>query len=214
MKTTKILALLLAVVTVFGLCACAKDVRGTIGNDEEEAQLEPGSASGKTYTNRFLGIGCTLKDGWTFSTDEQIAELNGNVQKVLGDDYKKMVEKTDIVYDMGASDGNGNSFNVNITNMGLAFNLIYSEEDFARLSMEQTPQMMASAGFDVTDTAISTVTFAGAQHTAIAITATYNGVTVFERIVCIKKGSYMACVTFAVLDKADIDGLCGTFYGL
>ena len=220
MKKTKLIALLLVLTFAAGLFSCTRDVRGTVesdtsaGTDEGEDSFELGSSAGNVYTNRFLGIGCKLDESWSFYTDEQIAELNGRVGEMMNEDYSKIWEKADIIYDMYVADGHGDSININITNMGIANGLIYSEDNYAKQSLEQMPKAFESSGLEITGSEVTTATLAGAQHAAIDLTLDYGGVTIYERIVCIKKGVYMACVTFTVLDKADLATLFESFYAV
>ena len=71
------------------LTACggdsAEDVSGTLPPETpmtpEETEFQSGRVEGGTYTNEFLSVACQLGDEWTYLTDEEIAQLNGEIKK-------------------------------------------------------------------------------------------------------------------------------------
>lgn len=75
------------------LTACggdsAEDVSGTLPPETpmtpEETEFQSGRVEGGTYTNEFLSVACQLGDEWTYLTDEEIAQLNGEIGESLTD---------------------------------------------------------------------------------------------------------------------------------
>ena len=53
--------------------------------------------------------------------------------------------------------------------------------------------------------------FAGQDRFSVLITATYNGIPVYERMVLIKSGNYMSAITAFSLDQARLDGIFDLF---
>ena len=95
----KIISLLLTALMLLGLCGCGTgldlDANDLIGSSEsaetgfqsEEAstsseEQEPEDITGKIennlYKNEFLGITFNLPSGWTFYTEDQIADINNS----------------------------------------------------------------------------------------------------------------------------------------
>ena len=76
------------------LTACggdsAEDVSGTLPPETpmtpEETEFQSGRVEGGTYTNEFLSVACQLGDEWTYLTDEEIAQLNGEIGESLTDE--------------------------------------------------------------------------------------------------------------------------------
>ena len=96
----RFLTVLLAMAFVMSFASCSKDEgdvtdqsevttedMGTKETPDTDSSFEQGSVAQQTYKNEFIGIGCTLDDGWTFYTDDQIAKLNEGKGDILYDMY-------------------------------------------------------------------------------------------------------------------------------
>lgn len=71
-----------------------------------QAGMERGVWNGKTYESAFFDIKFTMPEGWSASTDAEIAELIGTVSEILTDEQTWMLEaaKRTTIYDMYAKD--------------------------------------------------------------------------------------------------------------
>ncbi len=221
----KIIALVLAALMMFALVSCIDDgesIRGNTYNDneqtissaaEDEVEVSLGSSANNVYENKFLGIGCKLDDTWTFKTDEEIRELNNLTQDMLGDEYAEQIKNAALIYDMSAIKNDATaSINVNIENIGLVNGAIYDEESYIDNSLNTLKEPLESAGFENLVINKVTVDFGGKQSPAIAISAELAGVKIYEKVVCVKQGKYIACITVASYLEDSTDALIAAFY--
>ena len=96
----KVFCIILSMLMLLSLFGCTgntdpEDIRGEVsgtteGTQEEKPEFSLGDTTGSTYTNDFLGISCTLPEGWVFYTDEQMKELNN----LVGDPAYNEVKQT------------------------------------------------------------------------------------------------------------------------
>lgn len=233
----KIVPLLLAAcVLLLTACSSAPDDapdKGTVqpgfdsavGGDIQPAENEDdtaddenaaGSVNGGVYTSAFAGMGCALDDSWTFYTDEQIAQLNGLLtSQSSSEDVKTRLESTSGVYDMYAASTDGLlTINVAYQNLGLLGSDVTAQE-YAELSSQQLPDALTSYGFTDVEAAVTSGDFAG--HTAcpaVAITAKLGDTTLYERMYCVKTGSYLYCVTLSSFTEDVTEAMAELFYGI
>ena len=110
------------------LTACggdsAEDVSGPLPPETrmtpEEREFQSGRVEGGTYTNEFLSVACQLGDEWTYLTDEEIAQLNGEIGESLTDEeLSEMFSNGKTVQDMYAASADGTAtINVIFEDMG------------------------------------------------------------------------------------------------
>ncbi len=208
----KILAIILSVLLVFSLTACAgeDDVRGEInpGSSEQSSNNDPkgdqndttgstekefdtGSVSANKYENKFLGISCELGAGWTFMTDEQIRQNNETALGLIGEEYAEAIKNATTFTDMMAVHSNQTD-TLNITFEKLTgANLVLTEEQYVNLSKDSLKSALENMGMTNVTLTTGKETFAGENHPYIEISAQYNGVPVFERVAIVKCQNYM-----------------------
>lgn len=184
------------------------------GDDAPEGENAAGSVNGGVYTSAFAGMGCALDDSWTFYTDEQIAQLNGLLtSQSSSEDVKTRLEDTSGVYDMYAASTDGLlTINVAYQNLGLLGGDVTAQE-YVELSSEQLPAALTSYGFTDVEAAVTSGDFAGRTACpAVAITAKLGDTTLYERMYCVKTGSYLYCVTLSSFTEDVTEDMAGLFY--
>lgn len=182
--------------------------------DAADGENAAGSVNGGVYTSAFAGMGCALDDSWTFYTDEQIGALNGLLtSQSSSEDVKTRLENTSGVYDMYAASTDGLlTINVAYQNLGLLGGDVTAQE-YAELSSEQLPDALTSYGFTDVEAAVTSGDFAGRTACpAVAITAKLGDTTLYERMYCIKAGSYLYCVTLSSFTEDVTEAMAGLFY--
>ena len=113
---------------IFILCACLLLAITACGNKEEnkeESKKEEtvtqakdfslGNWDGKVYKNDFLGLQYNEPEGWTHSTDEEIAEMMNMGKELLNDDQKKALEASkasNVYYLVSKSDETGENLSI------------------------------------------------------------------------------------------------------
>lgn len=241
MKTAKRIALLmLALAMLLALTACggkSADVRGSVSTAESNEQRENidgknaaeedgtafglGTMNGGVYANEFLGLGCTLDENWTYFSEEELLELNGlTAEMVQDEDIAEMLENSNTIYDMYAMAEDGLvTINITLENVGVLYGMALSEERYLEIASDLLESTLASSGLEDVELTAGTATFAGEEHGCIWLSASLaiseeESVPVYEMLVCIKKGNYMANVTLCSYQEDITDTLAALFYAL
>lgn len=224
----KILAMLLAGLMVFSVMGCSQeedDVRGEIkGNNKQvEEQTEDkevsvmdtlGNMEEAVYENEYLGIGFTLPSDWVFYTDEQMQEMNGIVQGALDEDIAKQLEEANLVYDMMAQGTTGNTVNVVIEKISSVSGKKITEEDYVEQSKDALVEALGQMGVSEISAETCSVSLAGEEHAALSIVGSMSGIVLHEKVVCMKVGSYIACVSTVSINEDVTDDIFSNFYSL
>lgn len=220
----KILVMLLVGAMTISMVACGEseeDVKGTYTGETSVSQEEDvsivdvlGATEATAYENAYLGIGFNLPADWTFYTDEQIDELNGVVRDSLDDEIAEQLEESDAVYDMMAMGSTGNNVNVIFQKIGSLQNAITSEKQYAEASQESTKAALEQMGCTDVQIEIGNVNLAGKEHATLVITSNMNGVTLYQKGVCMKAGSYFICITATAFNEDLTDDILANFYAV
>lgn len=210
MKITKrISALALALVLTLSLAACGA------GGSAPKKEFSVGVTDGSTYTNEYFGFAVTLDEGWTFFTDEQIAQLTGLVVDLL--DSEAVAEaygSGKSVLEMYAMRDDNATVNITVENLGEEYGDALTEEDYADVSLDILPDQLAAAGYTSVAVSKTTLTFAGAKHSGISVSASLEGMPLQEMLACVKVGDYVAVVTAATYSEGTPAELLAAFRAL
>ena len=216
MKITKrISALLLALVLTMSLAACgADDTDPDTDGTTPKKEFSVGVTEGSTYTNEFFGFTATL-DGWTFLTRDELNQLSGQVVDILDNaTVNEAYASGKVVMEMYAGDVAGSTVSVTVENLGDVNGAKYDEDGCTEASMTALPTQMAAAGYTNVAVEKATVTFAGAEHSGIRVTAEYQGVPLYETLALVKVGNYVASVTFASFETDTTAEIMSNFKAL
>lgn len=192
-------------------------------NQEEEAsageeELELGTMVGGVYENAYFGIGCKLDDNWVYASEEELAEMVGASAEVVNDEeLQQQILEADIFYDMyAAADDGAVNMSVNVENLGVLYGTILDEDGYIDMATESLEESMASAGMTVTSLEKTTVTFAGQERTALCLHSVYDEyeLDIYQLLVCIKEGGYMATVTMTSMGSDITDTMAAMFYAV
>ena len=243
MKRKQWLALLLALMLGLSLCltACGKKDSDAKGADdtkteqtaapkktnppEEEAEEEDeawiadglflfGTVEGDVYENERLGIGCELKD-WTFADSEKLAAINQFGLDTLDEDLKEALQSAQTVTEMYADHRNPTQ-NVVITvqNMKEVYGFTLEPEQMLDISLPQLPSLMEGAGYTEVNGEKETISFCGADHACLRVTAKIYGIDVYQLILPIASDEYMFVITFSSFGEDSVDDIVSLFYPL
>lgn len=230
----KWIAVLLAFVLMFSLCACGSKsaVTGNVApaekggvsgrvtqtpvpTQEPEADIEPGNLVGGRYENEFFGIGCELDDNWTYATQEELAAVIGKTADLFTEEYAEQFKNADMFYDMMAVADDGLvSINVCVENLGVLYGMTLSEEQYFELGEKDIEEQFGSAGFENIEWEYTSVNFAGAEHVGLHLSCTIQDVPYYCTEVCVKAGNYMAVVSFCSFIEDIGEDLMANFFAL
>ena len=181
--------------------------------NEALSGLDLGTVDGNTYTNETLGLRCELDANWYVYTEAELASLMGVVADTLSDtDIGDAVENNQGVTVFFAMD----TATYGNLNIAVSKNSMYSlgEENFVALMVPQLKPLLEQSGFEnVTCTEVE-FEFAGQTHTGIDITATVQGMTVYERQVYLMADSCMYVVTATAYEENGAQPMLDTFTAL
>lgn len=214
----KLIAVLLALCTVFALCACGSgpEVGGSVTSGEDDSSFQLGTINGGVYENSYLGVGISLDDSWSIYDQEQLAQLVGWTAEQYDDEkYAEQIKNADIFYDLFASADNGLvSINVIIQNLGLLYGTVMDEDKLVDMTLEQMNEQLQSAGFSDISAEKVTVNFAGAECAGIKASSIYQDTDYFTQQVFIKHGKYMAIFTVSSFFEDITGDILSQFYGI
>ena len=182
--------------------------------EDGSAAVAPGSVSGGVYENDFLGIACKLDDTWTFYDEDQILALNNITQDLYeGTDFESYFdENTSYFTDMYAqSEDASKTINIVIESIGVQ-NATLTEASYVELCLDTLVSALEQAGMENVTANGSSMTFAGAEHATIQISAEYQGVSMYETIVCLKQGLYMSSITSCTWGENTTEDVLANFY--
>ena len=214
----KLIAVLLALCTVFALCACGSgpEVGGSVTSGEDDSSFQLGTINGGVYENSYLGVGISLDGSWSIYDQEQLAQLVGWTAEQYDDEkYAEQIKNADIFYDLFASADNGLvSINVIIQNLGLLYGTVIDEDKLVDMTLEQMDEQLQSAGFSDISAEKVTVNFAGAECAGIKSSSIYQDTDYFTQQVFIKHGKYMAIFTVSSFFEDITGDILSRFYGI
>ena len=231
----KLFAVIIASVMLLSLCACGFDVpsqdsvRGDqiVNNptefeapidsitipEEMEEEFSMGETSGLTYESKFIGIGFTLPEDWSFYTDEQIRELNNFAIDASGEEMKEMVENATLIYDMFATDASGlNNVNVNLEKVN-PLQLVGID---LKQNLENTVPVIRSSyenmGATLREYKVDTIVLDGSEFACLYTIVDFPAVTLYQCTLEIKCNGYLASLTVTSIDEASLSELLNFIY--
>lgn len=196
-KTIKsALIILIIAIMLFVLVGCGEEEKETTENknnvieqttEETKPEFSMGEWNNNVYTNEFLGLKFNLPTDWTYSSDEEIAEMMNIGVEMLNDDQKAAAEiaKLTGVYYMVAQDSNtGNNVN------------IFSEKQITEISTEKyitalKTQLSAvqSISYEIGETSKEKV--ANKECDTLTVSAKMSGVEVMQKYYIYKIDEYV-----------------------
>lgn len=201
---TVVSALSLSLVMLFTACSGDSSVEFKRGSYDEAA---------KKYTTETFGFSVSFDDTWKVYNDSELAQLSGMTAST-DEDFKKQLETEGVIFDLAASltdASKGTSVNITVEDLKVSGNSGLSEESYAEAAADQVKEQFEAQGAKVERAEKGKVTFAGKESACVFFKVTQNGNTVYETQVPVKKGNYMATITFASVDEKTVEELIKKF---
>ena len=212
----KLLAFMLAIMMLFTVTACGSiSSEGEVRGDQQtsEEAYSAGSMDGLKYESSFIGIGCNLPEGWSFYTDEQIRELNNITTEVAGEEYEKLLQDAQVIYDMYAISGNqADTVNVNLEKVNSVALLAFDMADYYEQTVESIETAYNNMGATSFDYEIGKITIDGEEFDSMNIVAEINGTKLYQTAFAKKCSGYIANVTVTAIDESTVKDILDTFY--
>lgn len=229
MKKTLSILLVLMLVMSFAACTADKDdVRGDVsdnndasGNiadtdntvdDDTAEDFSSGSSSGNTYENKFLKMGLSLDENWTFMTDAEIEEQNKQAAEISGLDYDAYFENATMIYDMTAVHSNQtDNLSVTFENLNALSTIAVDEKYYLEVTLDNVKDAYKNMGIEDFQSIFGTTEIAGETHASLKIVL--EGYFT-QQIIAVKRGNYMASICVTAQDSGTIDEVLAKFYAL
>lgn len=189
LKIVAIVMMLVLSLTVLTGCG-NKEENTSTGEQQQETKKEisRGTWEGDVYTSEFAELKFTLPEGWTRSTDEEIAATMQLGADVLADEgkYQSEISKLKNVYDMMAKSADQTS-NIQVMMEKTA----YDADTYAaslKKGLEEVQQLDYTVG-DATETTIG-----GNTYKAVTATVEMSGVSMEQSYYIRTEGDYMVAI--------------------
>ncbi len=203
----KILCLLLALVLVLSLAPAA--FAAAVKEEDVSAADMLGTLDGNRYENKALGIKAEIPETWQVYSAEEATRLmyaGFDILEADSDWLAEMLEQNTAVFDLytAAQDGSGDNINIQVqkTSFNLLQKAVLTEEKLLEASMEEVETSLKESGImDDIELEQGSCEFAGKTHGCLNVSATMNGIPVYERMIMLLRGDYMGVITGFSLDK-------------
>lgn len=216
MKLNKWLALILVFAMLSALIACGSDAKKDEPTTEpttteapttetpttesaatEEKKAVRGEIIGNTYTNSAIGYTVTLGSEWIVANEAELAQMAGVTADMINNELaQQMIKGGQAVFDFyAAKDGGLSTLNINITSDSTGSLTSYDEETLLNMSMAGSRQVLEDSGFENLNMQLAPMTFAGEEHQCMALTATFNGLPIYEYMLMFASDTYIYTIT-------------------
>ena len=171
---------------------------------EEDEKFGTGTINGQAYEQAFFGFRLDLEDDWSFSNEEQLAQLQDSVSDLAGDQVREALDSGTNYIDMYAEDSTSlNNINANITRMSMseALGMRIDQKHVLKAVVPLLTDQFASMGFADTEGTVSETEFLGQTVPCIELVSYYedeNGrIPIYQKQVYVQKGTYLLTLTSA-----------------
>ena len=157
---------------------------------EQTKEFSLGSWDGKVYKNDFLGLQFNEPEGWSHSTDEEIAKMMNIGKELLNDDQRKAMEISEIE--------NAYYFVANDTNTGDSLSVTSEKEnadytvDFFINNMKKQLTAVESIKYEVLGTEKAKV--GNVDCDVLKAKGEYLGVTIYQNYYIYKIDRYFVSI--------------------
>lgn len=171
---------------------------------------------GVRYTNDDIGATVLFDSNWYVADMTELAGMiNLTVDTSSGQsssDIANLMRESNTFFDLYTlSSDSTRSVNITYEKLNAIYGAILSEEGYIDASLENLDASLEPSGFSDIVKSKTTQMFAGKERAAIELEASLNGGKVYEKLVCIKSGNYMVCITFATYNENNTDELIAMF---
>lgn len=175
------------------------------GSIDEEATRAAQSAElvnpeGYAYQNAFFNVACTVPEGWHVYNEDERNILAGVVDEMsdgskLDGAYQKALDSGTSVFDFYAdSEDQTQSINIIVSKTSV-LEMLFSENQMLQFAINPTLDLLENSGMENLSDSIETVSFLGKNHNVLKIQGEYPDTPVFEELVYLRRGPFIAVIT-------------------
>ena len=179
-----------------------------------EAEQALGETQGNSYASELLGIRASFSDSWYVLSPEETVQVMGIVADGVGEgalaDQLREAGSTCDLYAV-ALDESGDNVNIQLEDLGALTGFLLTPKQYAEAALPQLSSALEQAGFRNIAIETEDYEFAGRSRVSFLLTGEVNGVPVYERMVLVKSGRYMATVTAFSMQAERLDSILAFF---
>jgi hypothetical protein len=202
MKSRKLAAFLALLMLAAAMAGCAPSKPFSVG-----------AFDGNAYANEYFGMTFSLPDGWSIPTDEQIKEIAGITDEMLGKAGADLSKEETVYlayamkYPYGYADGFNPNMNIVTTNLGLYGFAVKSNSDFLGQALEQMKKQLEGTDMSFEFSEIAEQKIGGVDFAVVDSTSTYFGMEFSQRMLCTIRRNYAVMITFSWMGDDGIDDI-------
>lgn len=200
----KILSVLVVLALLVSFSACGmQDIATSIGEQKNKA-VTHGVIEGDRFTSEYADLTFTKPSDWTYSSDDEIAELMNLSAEVLDQNAFEEAATTMVtVYDMMATNSvTGDNISVVYENLKLTSNASISEAAYFDAFEEQYTTQSA---FEVTVGERAEVKLGKHTYTRAAFTTNYSGIQMRQYMYARKIDNHMHLIVITLMQDTAIE---------
>lgn len=189
----------------------------------EEPETEPtraeskggyvrGTVEGNTFTSEFLGLSCTVPEGWTFYSEEQMQEIGGEVVDYADEDDQETMENAKLIYEMFVIDeSTGCNINMNLQKLNVLQMMAVDTEQVLKSQLDSTTSLLENMGVTDLQMELGTMEMDGKAFDAVEVSGKIQGIEYYAAVVVFLKENYIATVTFTSMFTDRTEEFLGWF---
>ena len=158
--------------------------------DEPKTEFSMGEWKDNTYENKFLGLKFNLPEGWTYSSDEEIAQMMNIGSELLNDDQKiaaELAKLTSVYYVVANDPSTGNNISIMSEKP-----LMDITTEYYLNQLKTQLEALESMSYKVKNTSKEKV--AGREYDTLTVTAAISGIEVTQKYYVYKMDKYFVCL--------------------
>ena len=190
----KIIALILALICVFGLCSCDKEI-GKI-----KITFTRGETNEHVYLNESIGIKFTKNENMVYATDEELAAMMQIGLETLGNN-KELFELAATTCFLAKDVITGNNVVCVMENLSVSGSSNITNKQYIEAVKAQ---LKGQTSITYTIGEVSTAKLGSETYDVLALTAQANGVTMAQNMYIRKVGTHMIVITITVTDGSSM----------
>ncbi len=167
----------------------------------ERVEFKHGKVDGTVYTNDLISAKVEFDSGWTYISDEDLASMNG-ISDFSMDSTDSAFKTNGVLYDMFASNDEGDNINVLFENLNRSNNASLDEQGYVDAAMVDLKSQLEMQ-FTVDSIEQKKITFLDSEVPCLKITLDIMGTKLYECQTYKKVGQYM-CVFTATASSSEM----------
>lgn len=177
-------------------------------NEETEVDFSMGEWNGNAYENEFLGLKFNLPTGWTYSSDEEIAQMMNVGAELLGDDLKmaaEMAKLTSVYYMVANNPNTGDSVTI-LTEKPV----MDVTTEYYLNQLKTQLQSVQSMNYEIGNTSKEKIS--GKEFDTLTVTASMSGIEVSQKYYVHKMGEYfIGIIVTSTSGESNINSMIKNF---